>query len=150
MPVIDMSGNSPTPPRPDEIESAAAAVEIESSEYEVVLTESGGMQVVEIASDDATTLLVTEPVSVDPRAFGLHADDLVDVEGVTAAPALTALVLVKGADGVLRPTSAPALAHIHWGEEIRFAESEPDVDAPPGATWVDYTDGTIYRAEGIT
>lgn len=148
MAVHDLTGRASPTAESDRIESPNSTIEIATPEDMLVVTESGGVTLVEISTGDPTTLLVTEPVSVDPRALGLHADDLVDVDGVTAAPILTAFVLVKGADGVLRPTSAPALAHLHWGEEIRFADVEPDVDAPPGATWVDYTTGTVYRAEG--
>lgn len=148
-----MNGTAAPPQQQPELESAESGVEITTVDYTLVITETTGGDVVEIHDGGPDTLLITEPVSVDPGSMGLELDDLADADGFATAPTETPLVLYRGADGVLRPTRVDAIAHTHWGEEIRFGEGDPAEAAPVaphGATFVDYVTGTIYQAREST
>lgn len=145
MPVRDLTGSTSPAPEHGRLESAGPAVEITSSDHALVITESDGTTLVEIRSPaEPSTLLISEPVMVDPRAAGLGIADLADVDAADA-PVNVPLVWTLGSDGIWRTSDIDAA---RWGDEIRFAAAEPAVsEAPVGATWVDYQTGTIYRAE---
>ena len=144
MPVHDLTGSATPAVEDGRLESAAAIVEVSTSDDALVLTESDGTTVVELYTGEPATLLISEPVTVDPRPAGIGIADLADVD-TSEAPTNVPLVWMLGSDGVWRTTNIDAA---RWGEEIRFSDEEPDVSAAPlGATWVDYDDGTIYRAE---
>lgn len=90
-----------------------------------------------VAAEQRNPLLVhvVEPVGVDPRT-------LVAAEEV---PVNEPLVWRVDANGVWRYGS---IDEARWGEEIRFADEAPDPSqAPLGATWVDFVEGTIHKAE---
>lgn len=148
MPVHALSGLVSSTDQGSTVEGSA--LHVDEPDGQLTVIEDSATHIVEIRGEDPMVVHIVEPVAVDPSALGLELDDLADVDGMDGAPILTPLVLHKGADGILRPISAPEIAHLHWGEEIRFGEGEPAADAPPGATWVDYADGNIYRAEEIT
>ncbi len=148
MPIHALSGQASSSDDGSLVEGPS--VHIDEPDGQLTVIEDAATHVVEIRGEDPMVVHIVEPVAVDPGALGLELDDLADVDGMDSAPMLTPLVLHKGTDGILRPISVPAIAHLHWGEEIRFGVGEPDAAAPPGATWVDYADGNIYRAEEIT
>lgn len=109
-------------------------------------------QVVRVGTSGPVVVTSAEaPGSHTVPVTATRADAIADVG---AAPGAVDLVLVKGADGILRPRRAEfaPVAHQHWGDQVRYRPGAPGPDptAPAGAVYFDTTTGRGYRRVDTT
>lgn len=79
-----------------------------------------------------------------PPPEGGALDQLTDVDGATDAD--TGTVLVKGSDGIWRPSAPPPSPPL-WGDSARWRRGAPQATeaAPVGAVHVDLATGRLWR-----
>lgn len=142
-----LGGGSAYPQLPPNTAPARPGPEVrvvvsESYVTEIQLDHDADRLVIEHAATPEVVYVV-DPVG-SPVGLGLHMDDLADVD-LDDVQTDTPLVWTLR-DGVW--TTTPLDEAPQWGQQIRVGDAVPDpADAPVGAVFLHWVDGTIYRAE---